>query len=191
MPKRTRSYESDLLERLRDPGYAAEYLKAALQDDEEQSEAVFLLALRDVAKANRIAYVADATGLNRESLYKMLSETGNPSLSSLKSILNALGMKLSVETANADVGVRETTFDTQIPISSGVALKMGSVALAGLGSVQKSPIQHIGSIGRYSVSGSTQPCLNLIPVEQTRSETVEFPPQPRRRADESQFAYVA
>ena len=35
------------------------------------------------------------TGLNRESLYKMLSEEGNPRLSSLSAIFDALGFKLS------------------------------------------------------------------------------------------------
>ena len=49
MPKRTKSYETDLHERLTDPAYAMEYLRAALEDDEEGADAVFLLALRDVA----------------------------------------------------------------------------------------------------------------------------------------------
>ena len=71
MLKRSKSYESGLYERLRDPVYAKEYLRAALEDHDEGAEAVFLLALRDIAKANHMTYVAEATGLNRESLYKM------------------------------------------------------------------------------------------------------------------------
>ena len=51
MFKRSKSYEAGLYERLRDPAYAKEYLRAALEDHEEGSEAVFLLALRDIAKA--------------------------------------------------------------------------------------------------------------------------------------------
>jgi probable addiction module antidote protein len=97
MPKRTRSYEEDLQQRLQDPAYAAEYLKAAIEDDEEDSDALFLLALRDVAKAHKMTRIAESTGLNRESLYKMLSGTGNPSLSSLKAVLKALNLKLTVE----------------------------------------------------------------------------------------------
>jgi probable addiction module antidote protein len=100
MPKRTKSYEVDLHERLRDPAYAVEYLRAALEDDEEHADAVFLLALRDVAKANHMTYVAEATGLNRESLYKMLSRRGNPGIHSLKVVLAAVGLKLSVEIAD-------------------------------------------------------------------------------------------
>jgi probable addiction module antidote protein len=99
MPKRTKSYETDLHERLRDPAYAMEYLRAALEDDEEGADAVFLLALRDVAQASHMTYVAEAAGLNRESLYKMLSRRGNPGLNSLKAVLNAVGLKLSVDVA--------------------------------------------------------------------------------------------
>jgi probable addiction module antidote protein len=99
MPKRTKSYEVDLHERLRNPAYAMEYLRAALEDDDEHADAVFLLALRDVAQANQMTHVSDATGLNRESLYKMLSRRGNPGINSLKAVLSAVGLKLSVEVA--------------------------------------------------------------------------------------------
>lgn len=76
-----------------------EYLRAALADDEEGADAVFLLALRDVAQANHMTYVAEATGLNRESLYKMLSRRGNPGINSLKAVLTSVGLRLSVEVA--------------------------------------------------------------------------------------------
>lgn len=101
MPKRTKSYEEDLHTRLRDPEYAMEYLRAALEDEDEHADAVFLLALRDVAQANQMTYVADAAGLSRESLYKMLSRKGNPGINSLKAVLKAVGLKLSVQMAPA------------------------------------------------------------------------------------------
>jgi probable addiction module antidote protein len=87
------------MERLQDPGYAMEYLQAALEDSEEGADAVFLLALRDVARANRMTHVAEATGLNRESLYRMLSRRGNPGIHSLQAVLGAVGLRLSVEAA--------------------------------------------------------------------------------------------
>ena len=65
MPKRTKSYETNLHERLRDPEYAMEYLRAALEDDDDHADAVFLLALRDVAKANHMTYVAEAPSKSR------------------------------------------------------------------------------------------------------------------------------
>lgn len=54
-------------------------------------------ALRNVAEAlGGIAYVAKAAKLNRESLYRTLSESGNPELRSLTAILHAAGLRLSV-----------------------------------------------------------------------------------------------
>ena len=41
--------------------------------------------------------LARATNRNRESLYKTLSEKGNPQLNSIRSILNQIGFKLAVE----------------------------------------------------------------------------------------------
>jgi len=92
MPKRTKPYETGLYDRLRDHDYALAYLRAALEDDDdEHADAVFLLALRDVATANQMAHVAEAAGLNRESLYRMLSRRGNPGLHSLMAVLGLSG----------------------------------------------------------------------------------------------------
>ena len=93
------NYHEDLRERLKDPAYAVEYLEAALA--ESDLPAVFLLALRNVAEARGMARLARETKLNRENLYAMLSERGNPVFSSLSVILDALGMKLSVELKSA------------------------------------------------------------------------------------------
>ena len=95
---RTRSYKDDLLKALTDPEEAREYLNAALEDENPE---VFLLALRDVVEANStMSELARATNRNRESLYKTLSEKGNPQLNSVRSILTNLGFKLAVDTKN-------------------------------------------------------------------------------------------
>jgi len=95
MPKRTRKYEDSLIESLKDPVEAAAYLNAHLSEDD--GEDVFLLALRDVARANGVGEIAETASLGRESLYKALSKDGNPKLSTLRSVLKALGLKLSIE----------------------------------------------------------------------------------------------
>lgn len=89
------SYEEILHQDLQNPNTALEYLDACL-DDTEHPE-TFLLGLRDVAKAWGFSGFAIETGLNRESLYRMLSEKGNPSFSSLLTILDALDLRLSVK----------------------------------------------------------------------------------------------
>jgi probable addiction module antidote protein len=78
---------------LQDPGYASEYLNEALQ---EESQEMFMLALRDVAKAKGIALATKETSLNRETLYRMLSKKGNPNLSSLNKLLDTLGLTLTI-----------------------------------------------------------------------------------------------
>ena len=70
-----------------------------LEKSDEPS--VFLLALRNVAEARGMSHLARATELNRESLYMMLSERGNPVLSNLYAILDALGMRLSISRKQA------------------------------------------------------------------------------------------
>jgi len=88
------NYEADLLADLADPKYAAMYVSTALEDGCDAQE--FLLALRDVADARTMSKVAEDANLNRVSLYKILRESGNPRLASLRSLLQALGLRLSI-----------------------------------------------------------------------------------------------
>jgi len=90
-------YENGLKKALADPLEAAAYLNAALEDG---SQDVFLMALRDVAEARGLTRLARATSLNRENMYRILSEKGNPQLSSLNALLGSLGLKLAVEVKN-------------------------------------------------------------------------------------------
>ena len=90
----SKPYHPELIKALRDPREAVEYLNAALEDGDPE---VFLLALRDVAEAQGgVAEVAEAAKLNRENLYRMLSNRGNPELRSLDALLHALGFRLAI-----------------------------------------------------------------------------------------------
>lgn len=89
----TKSYDVFLQEELRDPELAAAYLSAAM---EEGSTEQLLLALRAVAEAaGGVAAIADKTQLNRQTLYKILSAEGNPTLTTLLAILDAIGLTLT------------------------------------------------------------------------------------------------
>lgn len=94
MSKASRPYHDTLIEDLKDPDEAAAYLTAALEDDEPE---VFLLALRNVAEAHGMKQIAEGADLNRESMYRMLSEKGNPQLSSLTAVLHQMGLRLAIE----------------------------------------------------------------------------------------------
>jgi probable addiction module antidote protein len=93
MPKRTHDHHVWLLSQLTDPRIAANYLNEARQE----SRRSFLKALRIVAEARKMAVVAHDAGVNRESLYKALSEGGNPRLETYDSVLNALGLDYSFQ----------------------------------------------------------------------------------------------
>lgn len=89
-----KEWKEYLLSSLKDPREAAEYLNAALEDGDP---AVFLLALRNVAEAHGIGTLAGRSNLNREHAYRILSNRGNPQLSSLSALLDALDLRLAIE----------------------------------------------------------------------------------------------
>lgn len=90
-----RDLQDFLLDNLQDPEEAAAYLKAALADEDER---VFLLALRDVleAQGGDIKHLSEETNLNKQNLYRMLSKRGNPRLTSLKTVLHAIGFEIDI-----------------------------------------------------------------------------------------------
>ena len=96
---RLKNYKDDLLKRLEDRRYAAEYLAQVLA---ERDSAAFLIALKDVVEAGGgVGNLAGRIGIKRPSLYKILSKNGNPTLETLQEILEPLGLRVSVTLARA------------------------------------------------------------------------------------------
>ncbi len=80
---------------LNSPEEVAAYIEAVLEEDDP---ALLLMALRNVAESQGgMAMMAKQSGLSRESLYRTLSKNGNPKISTLMSIMKALGLHLSVK----------------------------------------------------------------------------------------------
>lgn len=95
-----RKFNEYLEKELQDPEEAKAYLELALEEyRQDKDRRVFLRALGLVAKAQEggIAMLAERASLNRQSLYKALSEEGNPRLETLEAILSGLGYRLSIE----------------------------------------------------------------------------------------------
>jgi probable addiction module antidote protein len=84
----------DAADYLDDEETIAEYLTAALEDPNPD---LFLVAVRDVARARGMAQLARDTGLGRESLYKALAPGAKPRYDTLLKVLRALGVKLHVK----------------------------------------------------------------------------------------------
>ena len=82
---------------LKSPEEVAQYIETVLEEDDP---ALLLVALRNVAESQGgMAMMAKNSGLSRESLYRTLSENGNPKISTLIAIMKALGLHLSVRAA--------------------------------------------------------------------------------------------
>lgn len=85
----------DAVEYLKTEEDMVAYLEAAL---EENDPTLVSAALGDIAKAKGMTDIAKKTGLGRESLYKALSQEGNPEFSTVMKVINALGLKLHAGT---------------------------------------------------------------------------------------------
>jgi probable addiction module antidote protein len=122
MPKRTSSYHSWLVEKLKVPQVAESYLRTALDDSQE----AFLTALRNVAEARGMAKVAEETGLNRESLYRTLSNEGNPTLNTLRVVLDALGLRIDVAEKHSATIAPATPVPAQAETNASIRIVAGT-----------------------------------------------------------------
>jgi len=87
-------YSVFLKEQLADVSLSAEYLSTAIQNESLDG---FLIALKNVAEARGgIGALSRMTKLNRQNMYKMFSKKGNPSISSIFSVLESLGLVFAI-----------------------------------------------------------------------------------------------
>ena len=91
--KKLKTYKWDPARYLKSDKERAAYLEVALEDGDP---GVVAAVLGHIARSKGMARVAKRAGLGRESLYKALSEEGNPKLDTLLKITQALGLKLTV-----------------------------------------------------------------------------------------------
>lgn len=103
MSKKLRNHDEVVLEQLQNPEMAKAYLDVALEEYEQDGDlAFFLEALRNVVEAREgMTQLAEKTGLNRQNLYRVLSQEGNPELRTISLILHNLGYRLSVQPIRA------------------------------------------------------------------------------------------
>lgn len=95
----TGDYQEWLIKSLKNKKEAAAYLQIALEEYQKDGEVeVFLMALRHVAEAQGgIGKLSKKTHLNRESLYKTLSNKGNPKLQTIGLLLKGLGFEFFIK----------------------------------------------------------------------------------------------
>ena len=70
-----------------------EYLNVALETNDPK---YFTKALGNVARAKGMSSISDASGLGRQSLYRALSDEGNPRIDTLFKVLDTLKIRLAI-----------------------------------------------------------------------------------------------
>jgi DNA-binding phage protein len=91
----SKSYKADLLEALRDPSEAAEYLDAALEDGDED---VFRLALKDVLEAQKyLSQLPEKAKFNQDNVSSVFYQPPSSELCHFDSFLHALGFRLAIQ----------------------------------------------------------------------------------------------
>lgn len=88
---KTKTVPYDVADQLRTPKEMAAYPDAWLTEVPDDAAGI--------ARAKGMSKVARETGLSRESLYKALSEDGNPSLATVLKVAKALGVQLHARAA--------------------------------------------------------------------------------------------
>lgn len=97
-PAQTRTTPYDVTEHLRTPEEMAAYLDAWLHEAPDDATGI-ARALGDIARARGMSQVARDCGLSRESLYRALSGSGNPSFATILKVARALGVRLHAQAA--------------------------------------------------------------------------------------------
>jgi probable addiction module antidote protein len=95
---KTKTVAYDVAQQLRTPKEMAAYLDAWLTEAPDDFAGI-ARALGDIARARGMTQVARDAGLSRESLYKALSEGGNPSFATVLKVARALGVRLQAQAA--------------------------------------------------------------------------------------------
>ena len=96
--KSERTIPFDAAEFLADDETQLAYLNAALAEGNAQA---MVAALGTVARARGMSRVAKRSGLGRESLYKALSDSGNPAFATILGVASALGYTFEMRSAPA------------------------------------------------------------------------------------------
>lgn len=78
----------------------AAYLDAYLEDSTPEE---LRAALDTVARSHGVSDLAKRTGVTRAGIYKALGQDGNPSFETIRSLLAAMGLRLTVEPAKREV----------------------------------------------------------------------------------------
>jgi probable addiction module antidote protein len=88
-----KTYEWDMADNINTREEVIAYLQGAIEEND--TETLFDV-IGAIARSKGMVAVANELGLSRESLYKSLSSSGNPSFNTIAKVLDNLGFQLSI-----------------------------------------------------------------------------------------------
>jgi probable addiction module antidote protein len=119
-----RDYQSWKLKKLSNPTFAAHYLNEV----EDSSPELVLAAIQNVVRAREVAAVAKEARVARENIYRAFSEKGNPTMTTFREVLKAVGVKFHFEPIE-----QATPAPTPTGLASGQSLQATEDALRSMG----------------------------------------------------------
>ena len=88
------TFEWDMADHINTKEEAAAYLEAALEENDTDT---LLDVIGAIARSKGMTQIAKELNLARESLYRSLSQDGNPSFDTVVKVLDNLGFQLSIK----------------------------------------------------------------------------------------------
>lgn len=94
-----RNYEDYLIEKLKDPEYAEEYLNASIEAFLEDNDTkALMITFEHLTRANHsISGLAKNAGISRQHLYRIFDNEAIPNFATVLQILKALGFKIEAK----------------------------------------------------------------------------------------------
>ena len=97
MKKKLDGLDDLMIEHLKDPVFASEYLRENWEYQGPDKLELLLQALHRIALARGMTAVSRKSGVSRRNLYKMFAEKGNPSAKTLLVVMEALRARMTIE----------------------------------------------------------------------------------------------
>ena len=98
MVKKSVDFKDFLLEQLKDPQFAAAYLNEHYRNRGPKRRAHLFEAFKNVVQAQGVTELSRRSGISRRTLYKAFSETGNPTVETLFTLLETIGVGIHFDT---------------------------------------------------------------------------------------------
>lgn len=97
MAKKLVEFKKFLIEELKDPKLAVAYLNEHFRYRGPDRKKHLLLGIKNVVEAQGFTALARQSGISRRTLYQAFSEEGNPTVETLLTLLDTIGINIRFE----------------------------------------------------------------------------------------------